>query len=390
MNGILDIEPTLASNAAWLPMPDVQRVLVANPILLPVNLRDIRPDVALEIAFPEFGAVFGGPVTVDISEVDSGRVIATAQITSSLDLVMSVVSESDDPTAQCTEATVAVRHHDSERRRALDVFVTYTLFALLGLSRKVDLRLHVPGIEPVISLRFETPLLAISQYLQSRQIAYKVMVIERAAHQQFTFPTTRSAVEVATISFVYEAIAKRSFLWPDNYDGDLIRLPASQEAFNELLGLIQEGDLTFGPQPISRTLFGKTVFLGVGTVTVLDAVIEERNKLKAVMERGDGHEVQVRIRSLSGRIRYELPEAPRMSEELWDHNTQALIDIEPQLDAALFERHNTLAAASLSGLTEEEKAQVTARVDFGAAFLPRELNGDNSLWRRLLRFLRFR
>jgi len=371
-------------------MPDVEQTLVADPILLPVSLRAIRPDVALEIAFPEFGAAFGGAVTVDTSDVDSGRVIATARITSSLDLVMSLVGECEDPTGQCTEATVEVRHHDSERRRALDVFVTYTLFALLGLSRKVDLRLHVPGIEPIISLRFETPLLAISKYLQSRQIAYKVMVIERAAHQQFTFPTTRSAVEVATISFIYEAIAKRSFLWPDNYDGRMIPLPATPEGLNELRALKQTRDLTFGPLPLTKTLFGETLFLGVGTATVLDAAIEVDDEAKGAMERGDGRDVQVRVRSMSGRMRYHLPDAPRISDEQWDRNTKALIDIEAQLDAALVERYNTLAAATLAGLTEDEKARVTARVDFGAAFLPREINGENALWRRLRRFLRFR
>lgn len=390
MNGILDIEPTLVSNAAWLPMPDVQRVLVANPILLQVSLREITPEVSLEIAFPEFGGAFGGPVTVDTADIDSGRVIATAQITSSLDLVMSLVSESEDPTGQCTEATVEVRYHDSERRRALDVFVAYTLFALLGLSRRVDLQLHIPGIEPVVSLKFETPLPAISQYLKSRQIAYKVMVIERAAHQQFTFPTSRSAVEVATISFAYEAIVKRSFLWPDNYDGRMIPLPASPEGLNELLALKQERDIKFGPLPLTKTLFGKTLFLGVGTATVLDAAIEVDDESKEAMERGDGRDVQIRIRSRSGRIRYDLPEAPRLTEGFWDPNTQALIDIDSLLDAALFERYNALAAGSLAGLTDEEKARVTARVDFAAAFLPREIYGDKTLWRRLLRFLRFR
>ncbi|MEK6300745.1 MAG: hypothetical protein AABO41_08500 [Acidobacteriota bacterium] len=270
------------------------------------------------------------------------------------------------------------------------MFVTYTLFALFGLSRRVDLQLHIPGIEPLVSLRFDTPLSTISQYLQSRQIAYRAMVIEQATHQQFGFPATRSAIEVATISFIYEAIVKRSFLWPDNYEGGIIRLPSSPEGLNELLALTQGNDLKSPPHQVSRTLWGKSVYLGVGTVTVLDAVIEDGDKLKAMMERGDGREVQVRIRSRSGRIRYDLPEAPRIGDEHWDPNTLALIDIESRLDAALVERYHTLAAATLAGLTEEEKAQVTARVDFGAAFLTREINGDNGLWQRLLRFLKFR
>src|SRR5207247_11298552 len=140
---------------------------------------------------------------VDNSDTGSCSVVATSRITSSFDLVMKLVSQSEEGPGSFTEATVEIRHHDSERRRATDVFVAYTLFALLGLSRRVDLHLHIPGIEPVVSLRFEAPLPASSQYLQSRQIAYKVMAIEGATHQQFAFPTTRSAVEVATISFLY-------------------------------------------------------------------------------------------------------------------------------------------------------------------------------------------
>lgn len=389
MSGILEIEQSLVAQAAWLPMPDEQQVLVSDPVTFPVSLRRIRPDLTLEIGFPEFGGAFGGPITVDDSKIDFGVVTATARITPNLDLEMKLVGDSEDRTASSTEATVEIRHRDSERRRALDVFVTYTLFALLGLSRRVDLQLHIPGIEPLVSLRFDIPLGELSQFLRSRQIAYKVMVIEQATHERFDSPVTRSAIEVSTISFIYEAIVKRSFLWPDNYDGGLIRLPASTERLNELLALRQGTDLKFPPHPLSRTLFGKPISLGVGTLTILDAVIEDEDKLKAMIERGDGCEVQVRIRSLSGRIRYDLPEAPQIAEEQWDPNTRALIDIEQRLDAALVERYHTLAAATLAGLTEEEKAQVTARVDFGTAFLTKETNGDNGLWQRLLRFLKF-
>lgn len=387
MSGMLDIEPVSITNAPWLQVPDREPAMVAQPISLPVSLRNISPN-SIEIAFPEFGGAFGGAVTIDSSEVDSGLVIATASITPDLDLVMELVDE--DQTGSSTRATVEIRHRDAERRRAIDVFLRYTLFALLGLSRRVDLRLHIAGVEPLVSLSFAIPLSAVSQYLQSRHLAYKVMVIERATQEQFFLPATRSAVEVATISFVYEAIVKRSFLWPDNYDGGVIRLPASREGLSELLALKQEREVKCGPHPITSTLFGKTISLGVGTVTVLDAEIEDGDQSEAVLEGSEGREVQIGIRSLSGRIRYDLPEAPRLTEGLWDRNTQALIDIDSLLDAALFERYNALAAGSLAGLTDEEKARVTERVDFAAAFLPREMYGDETLWQRLLRFLRFR
>jgi hypothetical protein len=96
MSAILDIDPTSATGAAWLPALDIEQVQRADPVLFPVSLRAIRPDVLLEIAFPEFGGAFGGPVTVDNSEVDSGIVIAAARITPDLDLVMKLVGEYED------------------------------------------------------------------------------------------------------------------------------------------------------------------------------------------------------------------------------------------------------------------------------------------------------
>jgi hypothetical protein len=54
---------------------------------------------------------------------------------------------------------------------------------------------------------------------------------------------------------------------------------------------------------------------------------------------------------------------------IWNDDFQMLVDMESQLDAALVERYNDLAAASLSGLNEDEKAQITMRPTVGEAFL---------------------
>jgi len=62
-------------------------------------------------------------------------------------------------------------------------------------------------------------------------------------------------------------------------------------------------------------------------------------------------------------------DAPRLRKKIWNEDLQLLINMEGQLDAALVERYNTLAAASLSGLNEDEKAEITARPEIGEAFL---------------------
>ncbi|HLG13274.1 MAG TPA: hypothetical protein VJH03_01960 [Blastocatellia bacterium] len=370
---------------------NIEQPLVAEAVLPPISLEQLSSETSVEIVFPEFGCTFGGPVTVNGSRADSGHLTATARITGNCELVLEVASEGPEEMS-CTAATIEIIYYPGERR-AIDVFVASTLYALLGLSEKVALHLRMPRREVSASLSFDVSLPAISGFLQTRQLAYKVMVIERAVGHRFVMPECRSAEEIATIWFVYEAVIHRSFLWPDNHGGGVLILPASKEGLselNELLRLRENGNLTFPPQPTNRVLFGEPLSLGIGTVTVLDASMERLDEVRAEIDRDDGHDVEVHIRSLTGQLRYDFPESPQMPpDERCDSNTQALIDIEPQLDAVLAERYNGLAAATLTGLTEEEKAQVTARLDWGSSFLAEPTHGDNVLWRLARRFLRF-
>jgi hypothetical protein len=67
------------------------------------------------------------------------------------------------------------------------------------------------------------------------------------------------------------------------------------------------------------------------------------------------------VSSRSGLGLYETPEAPRLPESAWDSKLEALASLEEALDEELIERYSALAAATLSGATEEEKALMTAR-----------------------------
>jgi hypothetical protein len=72
-----------------------------------------------------------------------------------------------------------------------------------------------------------------------------------------------------------------------------------------------------------------------------------------------------------------LQNAPRLREPGWDPSIQALIDLEPQLDARLADRYNALAASTLDDLTEEEKRDVTARPELDeAAFILSDSDGE--------------
>lgn len=95
------------------------------------------------------------------------------------------------------------------------------------------------------------------------------------------------------------------------------------------------------------------------------------------MARNDGHEVKVVVRSLSGQGRYDFPDAPRLPDAAWDQRIQTLISLESLLDAKLVACYHALAAATLSNLTEEEKAEVTIRPELGEAFLIEDSTGEN-------------
>ena len=237
---------------------------------------------------------------------------------------------------------------------------------MLGLANEVALR--IPDINLDMKLRFEQSLLEISRKLQWRQLAYRLLVIEKATGLEFTLPMQISGNEMGTIAFIYHAIIERSFDWPD--ETFTLLLPANKEGLDVLSDLTQPISLTFfSPRPISKLLFGKEVLLGQEEVTIQSRRIENLNEVLQELACGDGHLVEVIIRLLDGQIHHNLPEAPRLPDNAWDSNIQSLIDLESQLDHRFAEGYHALAAATLEGLSEEEKAAVTARIDFEDEFV---------------------
>jgi hypothetical protein len=227
------------------------------------------------------------------------------------------------------------------------------------LSLAEDVYLRIPELQLDLALKFDEPLLDISQMLRRRQIAYRIMVIEKATGYEFQLPLDISGEQVETIALIYHAIVERSFDWP--IDSITVFFPASEEWLNRLTFVNQFDAFTLGPDPIARNLFGKQISLGEGNVTVLDKSIENFDKVQQKLTCNDGHTVPVVIRSLSGHGRYVLPEAPRLPVAPWDSMIKELINLEAQLDARLVERYHALAASTLEGLTEEEKTAITAR-----------------------------
>jgi hypothetical protein len=202
------------------------------------------------------------------------------------------------------------------------------------------------------------------------------MVIEQATGVQFLLPSHFSGDQMTQIIFAYRAIVDRSFYWP--FESYPLRVPSNEEWLNRIASMDQPAPISFTLEQEEAEVLGKPILLGKVRVNVEHGLIQNLDQVKLELARLDGHEVEVIIRSGSDSAEFELLESPRLPANPWDPSIQALVDLESELDARLVERYHSLAAATLSGLTEEERAAVTARPELDeVAFSMDDLNGDN-------------
>jgi len=195
--------------------------------------------------------------------------------------------------------------------------------------------------------------------LKLRQTMHRIMVIERATGRRFNIPSFISAKDMEAISFLYHAIMERSFGWP--LDGALtVFYEASKDLAARLVECNQWSNFPY-PCFERQSLFGVEIPLGEGTITIVDKQIEDFEQVLEELRKDDGHTLAVRVRSQIGVAHYDFPDAPRFPGTAWDADLQMLINMEGQLDAALVERYHALAAATLEGLTDEQKRAITAR-----------------------------
>ena len=341
----------------------VNAVVLAG--LFPLPLPRLAPEAALHVIFPDFDFGVDVPIVDFRPDVEHGRILVSAaladDVVATLDLTGGIV---EGGTQFRTDESGVRIVYDRERARAN--FIASTLKALFSLSKEIHL--EIPRIEPFLGLKFDQSLLETSRMLQRRQAAYRLMVIERATGEEFLLPPVFSAEEIERIAFVYYAIVDRSFFWSQEIQA--VPIPATTQDMTYLISLEQMTDKPVGPVNISKTLFDKSIPLGQGTATFIDGRIERFDDVRNELARADGHLVNVVIRSVTGQVRYELPDAPRLPDSPWETNIQALIDLEHKLDSRLVDGYNALAAASLAGLTEEEVALITARPELDeTAFL---------------------
>ena len=328
---------------------------------LSVPLPEVESGLQLSFDVPAFQLQLIVTITEIDSNLESGRIAFKAPLGEAI-LVLTAAGNLNEGGFKIEHVNL---HMERAEENARADFIISTIRSALVLANDVYVR--IPEVNIDITLRFDEPLLDISQMLRRRQIDYRIMVIERTIGRDFHLPIDISGDEVRDIAVTYRAIMEHSFVWPIN--SITVFFPATKEWSDTLVRLKQETSIPIGPDPFSLELFGHKIELGRRGIIIKDAVIEGFEIVHAELSKDDGHLVPIVIRSTSGQARYDFFGAPKPPAVMWSSNIKRMVELEPQLDSALVNRYHALAAATLAGLTEEEKKEVTTFPDLDDAFM---------------------
>lgn len=325
---------------------EIISVISAGVILAPPT------NLSLEISVPSLG---NGPFRLELtdhSEVEKGHLVVKARVDATAKIVFTLIGQSATNGFDSISFGFenAVRTAESEFRKV-------TLRAALCLATQA--RLASPGLSLDLWFRPNEPLRKISEMLKLRQTMYRIMVIERATGQHFEIPSFISGEDMEAISFLYHAITEGAFEWPLD---DVLTF--FRTASKDMAILLEEQDKFSDFRDVGhqhQSLFGVEIPLGLGAITIKDKHIEDFDQVLEELRKEDGRTVAVRVRSRIGLARYNMREAPRLPDKAWNADMQMLINMDEQLDAALLTRYHDLAASTLHGLNDEEKAAITER-----------------------------
>lgn len=321
-----------------------------------------------------FGRTVSGHVVIPISGADfeyrlDAKIVAeelirdtfraTFAVDENVDFILTVASHQIESAATVESGRFSLNYRIS-KPSARAHFVATTLMATFALAGGV--RLRVPELKIDQWLNITVPLPEISKLLQSRQGAYRFMVVGKAVDREFLLPPAIPTKDKNDVAFVYHAIVDRSFAWHSGTHQ--ATLPATRES---LAKLPSQQPFRF-PHPVDslkHKVLGHPINLGRTTITIEDAIIKNLDAIRRELDQDDGHLVKFEIESLSDQEGYDFPDAPRLPKQPWDMKIQSLVDLDSQLDSALLDLYNNLAAATLDGLSDEQKAAVTARPELG-------------------------
>ena len=239
-------------------------------------------------------------------------------------------------------------------------YIAATIQSLLMMDESASLRVDGLGLSG--DMHFASSPKIVSDFLRRRQIAYRLMVIEKAFKDEFSVPPRISNEDVTHIDFVYRAIVDRVFAW--KFYQDSFPFSANDRARELLAGMDGKQPFRFDIDCLQQVLLGWTLNLGQAKLKVQNAALVNPEEVERDLQKLDGHSFDAFIRSLSGLANYQFLDAPSLPDDAWDKLVEEMIELDEKLINNLFMAVNELAAGSLADLTEEEKSEVTIRPQF--------------------------
>jgi len=309
-----------------------------------------------ELVFPLFHYSLSAPVVEMVVVADSRQ--TTVKI--AVDEAVTMVCELKGKRLNGKDEMEVGIYFENAADKARASFVASTLQCLLWLAGPMKLRIPALGLD--LEVEFTAPLEEVNQTMHIRHLAYRLMVIERAFDRKLAGSLLFFNADVDRITFVYHAVIDRSFVWP--FFQAQFPFPANEQSLDILKDADRPSIRRLNVAHYGANVLGTSLSLGRAIVTIENGVIVNVEEIGRELGTLDGHEFPALIKSLTGRATYEFPEAPRLSETKWDKRVEEFLALDQQLDEAIFQAANQLAAQSLADLSEEEKAEVTARPQF--------------------------
>ncbi len=325
--------------------------------LLGYPFLDTTKDVIAEFVFSGFGYTLSAPIIDLFSSTDYQRM--TAQVELDEDVLafceLNGQRNASSEEIRIQEITIRIEVTADHPRTH---FVASSVQSLLWLAGPI--RLRIPEFRFDVLLNFTAPPEQIAYILQRRQAAYRLMCIEQVCHESLPLPSSLSDIDFDALCFAYCAITERSILRP--FYQNTFPFRADEQA-RALLDANQSFPYHLMLEQLGHELFGHTLHLGPAIFRIENAVFVNPDEVRHELAQLDGHEFQVLIKSLTGTATYQFLDTPYLLINSWDKLVADLVGLENKLVDNLFNVVNELVAGSLADLTEEEKAEVTARTD---------------------------
>ncbi|SRR6266498_379495 len=330
-----------------LPLPATDESIVSSA-------KDVIRDTPAELDFPTFGLSLAVLIE-SIWSAEKQQLILKVELDEGVTFFWQSVGKPIERGDKVLLSGAAEINLVSPRPEAH--FIAATLQSMLLLDEQAVLRANQLGLST--SIHFADSLKTVSKFMQRRQLAYRLMVIEKAFDQEFSIPRFISSDERSTIDFVYRAVTDRSFTWP--FWQETFPFLANKLARQSLVKLNGADSFTIGIEDLQQILLGQFLNLGEVKVVIQNAALVNSDQVNSEFQQLNGHSFEASIKSLSGVATYEFTEPPHLPDSLWDERINQFIELEDKLDEHFFQAVNQLAAGSLAGFNDQEKALLTER-----------------------------